>query len=78
MRNPWGNRKTTIENENGQFFMDFNEYLKLMDYTYINYDTTEWSQDYFMMWDDPAEQSGTTEICGETCTQHRLFIMSDI
>merc|ERR1712194_670524 len=40
MRNPWGNRKTTVENENGQFFMDFNEYLELMDYTYINYDTT--------------------------------------
>ena len=49
-----------------------------MDYTYINYDTTEWHQDYFMMWDDPAEKNGTTETCGETCTQHHLFIMSDI
>ena len=49
-----------------------------MDYTYTNYDTTGWHQDYFMMWDDETEPNGTTYVCGKTCTQHRLFVKSDV
>ena len=35
-----------------------------MDYTYINYDTTDSYQGYFMMWDDPAERNGDSFLCG--------------
>ena len=49
-----------------------------MDHTYINYDTSNWYQAYFMMWDDPAEQNGNTQWCGRKCTQHRLFVKSSV
>ena len=49
-----------------------------MDYTYINFDTTNWYHDYYMMWDDPAQKNGDTFSCGKYCTQHRLFVRSKV
>ena len=52
------------EGDDGLFYMSVEDYLKHMDYTYINYDTTDSYQGYFMMWDDPAEQNGASILCG--------------
>lgn len=76
LRNPWGNRRALREDSNGLFYMKVEDYLEAMDYTYINYDTTGWFQDYFMMWDDPARPNG--RICGRSCTQHRLYVKSSV
>ena len=49
-----------------------------MDYTYINYDVTDFHHDYFMMWDDPAYRNGNQKKCGAQCTQHKLYVKSHI
>lgn len=78
LRNPWGDQKAITENKGGYFFIKVEDYLKAMDYTYINYDTTDWHQGFFMMQNDPAEENGTTYVCGNKCTQHRLFVKSAV
>ena len=47
-----------------------------MDYTYINYDVTDFNHAYFMMWDDPAYRNGNQKKCGAHCTQHKLYVKS--
>jgi len=47
-----------------------------MDFTFINYDTTGWSYDHFMMWDDPAAKNGKHLWCGSDCTRHTLYVKS--
>ena len=78
LKNPWGYQGARLENKNGYLFLKLEDYLAAMDYTYINYDTYGWHQGYFMMWDDPAEQNGGTYVCGPECTQHRLFVRSEV
>ena len=64
--------------DDGLFYISVEDYLKHMDYTYINYDTTNWYHAYFMMWGDPAERNGSEHICGLDCTQHRLYVESRV
>ena len=66
------------EQNDGLFYMGIDEYLEHMDFTYINYDTTNWYHAYFMMWDDPGVQNGNTFYCGEECTQHKLIVKSSV
>ena len=47
-------REIPMSND-GLFYIGLEEYLDVMDFTYINYDTSNWHHNYFMMLDDPAE-----------------------
>jgi len=46
--------------------------------TFINYDTTGWSHDYFMMWDDPVSRRGRHRACGYSCSKHTLYVKSEV
>ena len=46
------------EENDGLFYISLDDYIDHMDYTYINYDVTNFNHAYFMMWDDPAPRNG--------------------
>ena len=66
------------QRDDGLFYISVEDYVKHMDYTYVNYDTTDYYQDYFMMWDDPAKHNGNNFMCGSKCTQHTLYVKSSV
>jgi hypothetical protein len=64
--------------EDGSFFMTFGAYYKKFGYTWINYDTSDWSRTSFLMLDDSTNSPGQPEKCGENCTRHVFTLESDI
>ena len=66
------------EDDDGMFYINVEDYLEQMDVTFINYDTSNWAHSYFMMWNDPMEETGNHFWCGPTCTKHVMWVKSDI
>ena len=69
----------TYEAKNeGIFFMRIEDYYRYGLVTVISYDTTDWENDYFLMFDDKTRPNGEWEFCGPTCTRHTLEVTSDV
>ena len=66
------------QRNDGLFYIGLEQYLDVMDFTYVNYDTSFWHHSYFMLWDDEAIQNGETMECGDRCSRHTLSIESDV
>ena len=75
-------QKSIPEDNDGLFYMSVEDYLEQMDVTFINYDTSNWHHAYFMMWDDPSENTGTdihtSFWCVGNCVQHRVIVKSSV
>lgn len=55
--------------------MNWAEYTDTITQTSMNYDTTGWHQDYFLMLDDPAAISAETgSYCHSDCTKHTVTV----
>ena len=67
-----------VDKNEGIFFMSVEDLYSRLEATFINYDTSDWSQGYFAMFDDPGTQNGRDRSCGRTCTRHALKITSHV
>ena len=65
----------------GQFVIDFDEFLESFKHTYLSLDNTDWSHVYFLRLDDRTERKtkpGKNKHCGEKCIRHEFTIESKV
>lgn len=63
-------------NDNGIFYMDIDSFKRNFDDTQINQDTTGWSFDHFLMFDDPETTTVSHSYC-DGCTKHILNVKNE-
>ena len=71
-------RDIPIDDRDGLFYVKVEDFVTALDSTFINYDTSNWHQGYFLMLDDPATKNGRDRKCGSACTRHKLIITSEV
>ena len=69
-------------NDDGIFFMSFDDYFEQFQWTQVNFDTANMGESHFLMLDDPAPANGNgaswATWCGADCTKHTLTVTSDV
>ena len=59
--------------------MDWEEYYTGVTMTSMNYDTFDWTLDYFLMRNDQKEAgSEVGQYCVKECTSHKLTVKSEV
>lgn len=71
-------REIPVDQGDGLFYVAVEDFFANLDSTFINYDTTDWYQDYFLMIGDPAKRNGRDRNCGSQCTRHALTVTSQV
>ena len=62
----------------GAFFISLEDYHARFGNTFINYDTTKWSRDSFLMLSDTTSTPGQHRYCGENCVRHKFTLTSTV
>jgi len=68
------------DKRDGFFWIPVEDFAKMTSGTSVNYDTTGWSMDYFLMLDDDLSlHEGGNRYCkGANCSKHTLEIISEV
>lgn len=66
--------------DDGQFFIQIEDYYKFFEDTGLTYDNTDWVSTYFLKLDDnsASKRPGEYTWCGAKCTRHVLHLKSSV
>jgi len=67
----------TYNKQDGQIFMQLEDYHSQVEETYVNYETNDWHRAYFMQLDDTSSRPGSYPWCGSECTRHPLTLTNN-
>ena len=68
----------TKDMQDGYFYISINDVHKQCDMLWINYDNTNWQNDYFLMLDDPMTEKEPGSRCTGKCSSHKINITSEV